>query len=191
MIRHNSFTQAILGLGANLSLGDQSIRSTLESALAELASEDILVQKVSRFYATPCFPAGAGPDYVNAAALLATRLSPQDVLSRFHEIEESHGRVRKERWGGRVLDLDLLAWGARVMPDANTFRRWQTLPSERQKEQAPEQLILPHPRLQDRAFVLVPMHDVAPDWQHPVSGRTVTQMLADLSSEERNAVRAL
>jgi len=75
-----------------------------------------------------------------------------------------------------------------VLPDVSTYRVWQDLPLERQTQVAPDTLILPHPRVQDRAFVLVPLADVAPEWRHPVSGQTVRQMLNALSPEARAEV---
>ena len=81
--------------------------------------------------------------------------------------------------------------GGTVLPDRQTYAEWRDLPLERQMREAPDTLILPHPRMQDRAFVLVPLADIAPGWRHPVSGRTVAQMLADLPDERRDEVRAL
>ena len=91
----------------------------------------------------------------------------------------------------RTLDLDLLAWGDSVLPDSATQDSWRALPPEAQVRAVPDGLILPHPRLQDRAFVLVPLADVAPDWVHPRTGLTVRQMLAALPAADRDAVKPL
>jgi 2-amino-4-hydroxy-6-hydroxymethyldihydropteridine diphosphokinase len=91
----------------------------------------------------------------------------------------------------RTLDLDLLALGDSVLPDAATQEHWRNLPLADQKRLAPDGLILPHPRLQDRAFVLVPLADVAPDWRHPLTGQTVAAMTASLPAAERAAMRPM
>jgi 2-amino-4-hydroxy-6-hydroxymethyldihydropteridine diphosphokinase len=112
-------------------------------------------------------------------------------LSRLHAIEARFGRERVRRWGPRTLDLDLLAYGELVLPDAVTQDRWRGLSPADQATQAPAELILPHPRLQDRAFVLVPLADVAPDWRHPRLGLTVLEMLNRLELAEIAAVTPL
>ncbi len=145
----------------------------------------------SRLFVTPAFPAGAGPDFVNAIIVVETCLAPVKVLEELHKIEADFGRERLKRWGQRTLDLDLIALGGQIVPDLETFVTWRHLPLADQMERAPEQLILPHPRLQDRAFVLVPMADVAPDWVHPVSGQTVGQMLAALDDADIESVQPL
>lgn len=165
-----------IALGANLPSSQGAPDETLHAALQDLSASDDVVVATSRFYRTPCFPAGAGPDYVNAAAHVRSSLSPRDFLDRLHAIEAKFGRERIERWGMRSLDLDVLACGQRVEPDLTTFETWRTLSPEQQRKAAPDALILPHPRLQDRAFVLVPLRDIAPNWRHPVLNLTVTQM---------------
>lgn len=180
-----------IALGANLPMGESSPSDTLNAAIAELGQRNIAIQAVSPFYRTPCFPAGAGPDYINAAAHLKSTLTSKDMLVHLHEIEAKHGRERLERWGMRTLDLDLVACGDSVLPDLATFERWMTLPAETQRQAAPTELILPHPRLQDRAFVLVPLRDIAADWQHPVLKMTVAEMCNALAPDVLAEIVAL
>ncbi|WP_050605227.1 2-amino-4-hydroxy-6-hydroxymethyldihydropteridine diphosphokinase [Ruegeria sp. 6PALISEP08] len=187
----NSLSNAVIALGANLNLRGNGPAVTLRSALDAISRQDLVIRAVSRFFATPCFPAGAGPDYVNAAALIATEQSPAELLRGLHAVEHEFGRERVQRWGMRTLDLDLVCFSDQVLPDRALFDHWLTLSPEAQQQKAPDQLILPHPRLQDRAFVLVPMADIVPDWRHPVLDRTVSQMVADLPADEVAAVTPL
>ncbi len=154
----------------------------MRKSLSELTKRaGIHVLGISRFWRTPAYPAGSGPDYLNAAVVLSSTLSPQQLLDELHAIEAGLGRERKgPRWQSRIIDLDLLAYGDLVLPDAATHDAWRGLPPERQAESAPKGLILPHPRMQDRGFVLAPLAEVAPGWRHPRLGLTVARMLAEL-----------
>jgi 2-amino-4-hydroxy-6-hydroxymethyldihydropteridine diphosphokinase len=173
-----------IALGANLPSGEGSPKATLLAALQEIREADVVVASVSHLYQTPCFPAGAGPDYVNGAARLVSDRTPAAMLDLLHTIEARFGRERKERWGMRTLDLDLIASGDAVFPNRETFEQWRRLAPDLQKRAVPDQLVLPHPRLQDRAFVLVPLRDIAAHWRHPVLNRTVEDMYTALSPED-------
>lgn len=180
----------LVALGGNVASEMGSARETVEGGLAALRSVfDPL--NVSRFYRTPAFPPGSGPDFLNAACAFHSTLDAAAILTILHDIEASFGRTRTLRWGQRTLDLDLIACGQEVLPDLATFGRWRDLPLEAQKTNTPDQLILPHPRLQDRPFVLIPLADVASEWRHPVSGRSVSEMVATFSQDERAEITPL
>lgn len=183
--------QALIALGSNLPDGTAGPEAIVAAALDRLAPAGDRLVASSRPYRTPCFPAGAGPDYVNAAAVIETRAGPRALLAHLHALEAEFGRTRVQRWGSRTLDLDLLAHGQTVLPDAATQDTWRRLPTEQQIGRTPDRLILPHPRLQDRAFVLVPLADVAPDWVHPLTGLSVTAMLAALPDHARQEIRPI
>ncbi|MGB3148163.1 MAG: 2-amino-4-hydroxy-6-hydroxymethyldihydropteridine diphosphokinase [Paracoccaceae bacterium] len=188
---------AYLALGANQNSSLGSPRATLSHALIELheaverQNESLQLLSVSRFFQSPAFPPGSGPDFVNAVAAVETSLNAEGLLAHLHGVEAWANRVRTGRWQPRTLDLDLLAMGGEIAPDAEELTRWITLPPEKQAKDAPERLILPHPRLQDRAFVLIPMAEIAPLWRHPLTGKTVAEMTEDLSTAAKADLRPI
>ncbi|MCX7566765.1 2-amino-4-hydroxy-6-hydroxymethyldihydropteridine diphosphokinase [Sulfitobacter sp. F26169L] len=185
-----AFYTCLIALGSNLDFEDDVPSIVLDRALAKLEARGFVIRKRSRNFTTPAFPAGAGPDFVNAAVMAETAFDADEVLAHLHAVEAEMGRARAVRWGARTVDLDLIAVDAQVLPDAQTHQYWRQLPLEVQKTTAPTQLILPHPRLAERAFVLVPLLDVAPQWQHPVTGMTVQQMHDALPAQQRAEIVA-
>jgi len=149
----------LIALGSNL--GDRA--GFLLAGLARLAAlEGFELEDLSQVYQTePVGPAGQGP-YLNAVLRGQTTLPPRELLQEMLQIEESLGRVRQQRWGPRTLDLDLLDYGGLVLEEPG--------------------LRLPHPRLHQRPFVLVPLGDVAPDWRHPTLKKTAVELLGSLDS---------
>lgn len=167
---------ALIAAGSNTRIGGNSLKSTIDRALQTLSEKAGVIRSVSRYFSTPCFPAGAGPDYINAVFEWSCDLSPRDMLTTLHDVEAELGRVRKVRWGQRTIDLDLIAAEQTILPDRATVQHWIDLPFEEQSNTAPGQAVIPHPRVQDRSFVLVPLCDVAPDWRHPLLNKTATEM---------------
>jgi 2-amino-4-hydroxy-6-hydroxymethyldihydropteridine diphosphokinase len=154
----------LIALGSNLPSRVGTPCETLRAALVELACEDVRIAAVSSFYKTKAWPDPSDPSFVNAAAQIETELTPEALIARLHEVERSFGRERGVRNAPRTLDLDLLDYDGRVEDGL---------------------LVLPHPRIASRGFVLVPLCEVAPDWRHPVSGLTVQSLIAALPPEER------
>jgi 2-amino-4-hydroxy-6-hydroxymethyldihydropteridine diphosphokinase len=153
--------QAFIGLGSNLGDSRQHILDAID-ALARLPATRVLAR--SRLYSTPPWGVLEQPSFVNAAVSIETPLAPHDLLDALLTIERAAGRVRDgERWGPRTLDLDLLHVSGVTLSD--------------------EQLTLPHPRMAERAFVLLPLNDLAPDLQVPGAG-TVGELLAAVDSSE-------
>lgn len=157
----------LLGLGANLpSATHGAPQATLAAALEALAAEGVVVERLSPWYRSAPVPADDQPWYVNGVAAVTTRLGPTELLDVLHRIERRFGRVRRKRNEPRVLDLDLLDYDGLVQP-------------------AGQRAILPHPRLHERAFVLLPLRDLAPAWRHPVLGDTVEELVAALPAGQR------
>lgn len=183
----------LLAFGANLGTRAGSPLRTIEASAKCLADAGLILRRLSRPFATPAHPPGSGPEFVNAAALVSSGFPPNEVLERLHGIEAEFGRCRSTggRWQPRPLDIDLIADGDAVLPDGATQAMWRRLAPERQRQDVPGDLILPHPRVQDRAFVLVPLMDVAPGWRHPLLGETVAEMLARLPAGDSAAIRPL
>ncbi|MCW1932132.1 2-amino-4-hydroxy-6-hydroxymethyldihydropteridine diphosphokinase [Pararhodobacter zhoushanensis] len=181
----------LLALGSNMSHDMTSNTNLLNDAIDKIKRAGVVTLRRSRSFATPAFPAGAGPDFANACLLVESDLTPEALLALLHQIEAEMGRVRIKRWGQRVIDIDLLAAGGQVLPDRDTVEHWMALPPEHQARVAPEQLIVPHPRLHQRGFVLVPLAEVAPDWVHPLTGQSVRTMLEALDPAEIAEIRPI
>ncbi len=171
--------------------GTASPKETVLNAMDFVCDTSVLEVARSRLYATPAFPDPSGPRYVNACMSVETELSPKALLKHVHKIEDRLGRVRNQRWGARVIDIDLLALGMIVCPDVQTHQKWAGLSQTEQVARTPDHLILPHPRIADRSFVLVPLMEVAPIWRHPVTGLTAEDMLKMRPDAEIAAIEPL
>ena len=158
----------LIALGSNLSSRAGTPAQTLRAALDGLAKNGVVPFAVSQFYRTPAWPDPNDPAYVNAVAAVKTELAPVDLMTRLQVTELAFGRERSARNAPRTLDLDIVDYDGRV-------------------EEGPP--ILPHPRIEGRGFVLIPLRDVAPDWRHPVSGKSVAQLIDALPAEVIASVR--
>lgn len=184
----NTYPKVLVLLGSNATSTLADSASIVRDALDSLSGRSLRITRIGNYYSTACFPAGAGPDFINVAAGLETDLSPNEVLARLHEVEAEFGRERPSRWAPRTLDIDLIAYGSEVAPNLPVLQHWMDLPLDEQKRVAPDELILPHPRMHERAFALIPLADISSDWRHPVVGKTIGEMVHDLPEEEKMGV---
>lgn len=149
-----------IALGANLPSSVGTPLATLKAALDLFPRYGLKVEAVSNWYETVPIPASEQPLYINAVASISTKLDPKGLLDIMLSIEREFGRERQERNAARTLDLDILDFNGEVTRNDP---------------------ILPHPRLQDRGFVLLPLRDVAPKWRHPVAGQSVDDLISEVS----------
>ncbi len=154
----------LIGFGGNLSSAVGAPTATFGAALARLESAEVVVIARSHWYESAPVPVSDQPLFVNGVVAVRTALGPEELLSLLHQIEADFGRVRHTLNGARTLDLDLLAYDDLV-----------------RLEEPP---VLPHPRLHERAFVLWPLNDIAPDWRHPVLGLTSAALLEKIPPEQ-------
>jgi 2-amino-4-hydroxy-6-hydroxymethyldihydropteridine diphosphokinase len=166
----------LLALGSNISGSWGDPHATLERAIKELIRSGINIAGRSSLYATQPLGVGRQPYYLNAVVTADTGLAPAELLRTLKRIEARAGRKLAPPMHARPLDLDILSHGG---------RRFGWPPFRRSRGR----LILPHPELHARAFVLVPLAEVAPRWRHPVLGRPVKAMLAQLRPADRASVR--
>jgi 2-amino-4-hydroxy-6-hydroxymethyldihydropteridine diphosphokinase len=153
-------TSYALALGSNRRSRHGSPAATVRAALARLAPDAI-----STIHATPAL-GPAGRSFANAAAIVGSDLDPPDMLASLKQVERAFGRRAGRKWGPRVLDLDIVLWSGGAWADAG--------------------LVVPHPEMRARRFVLEPLAEIAPGWRDPLTGATVRQLLRRLGRARRS-----
>lgn len=158
--------RAYIGLGANLPFNGVAGPALLAQALAAMYAEGFTPLAVSNVWQTVAWPPSDQPDFYNAvAAVSAAQVSPEQMYAVLRGIELRFGRERRERWAARTLDLDVLAIDGR--------------------EGVFGEITLPHPRMHERAFVLAPLAEIAPDWRHPALGLSAAELLKTVPAAQR------
>lgn len=157
----NRYKKAYLGLGSNIGNRRQNINKALKYLTTQ---KEINVLKLSSFYQTKPVGCSKQRDFLNAAVLINTTAAPLKLLKILKSIEKKTGRVKtKVKWGPRVIDIDILAY------NNSTFNS--------------EKLIIPHPLMHERFFVLKPFADIAPGYKHPVLHKTIRRLLREIGED--------
>jgi 2-amino-4-hydroxy-6-hydroxymethyldihydropteridine diphosphokinase len=151
----------VIALGGNLRGAFGSCEALLEAALARFPEAGLKLIKRSGWWRSAAWPDPNGPEYRNGVAIVETSAGPREVLAALLSVETALGRERAERNAPRTLDLDLIAHGRRVIDEPG--------------------LTLPHPRAHERLFVMGPLAEIAPQWAHPVLGRTAAELASEAS----------
>ena len=159
VVRGVQLATVYLGLGSNLGDRKASLRRGLE-----LLGEHVRLLKLSSVYETEPWGFTEQPRFLNMACSGETELSPLNLLAFCKGVEQETGRTPTIRYGPRTLDIDILAYGEQTLTSA--------------------ELTLPHPSMAERAFVLIPLAEIAPDWVHPVLGKSAAQLLAEVEGKE-------
>jgi 2-amino-4-hydroxy-6-hydroxymethyldihydropteridine diphosphokinase len=153
--------RAIVALGANLPHEGLHGADLLRAAVRAIMSKGVVITRWSGVWESPAWPPSGQPAFVNAVIELApAKRTPEEMLALLQEVEAAFGRERRERWGPRTMDLDLIDFGGRIQEGEPT---------------------LPHPRAHERPFVLAPLAEMAPDWRHPGLGLSAAELLAGLA----------
>ena len=152
---------SFIALGANLPGRFASPAAAVEAAIGALQEPEIALLSRSRLYRSVAWPDPSEPEFINAVISVMTDLDALNLLARLHMLEAEFGRERRKPNAPRPLDLDIVDYAGRVSASGETP-------------------ILPHPRMTDRAFVLLPLADIAPDWRHPVTGTPIADLVRAL-----------
>ena len=154
-----------IAIGSNLSSKTYgSALGACEYSIHELEQHRVKVVKKSHWYETKPIPESKQPNFINGLVSVETELTSSQLLALLHEIEAQMGRKRSVENAARIIDLDLIAYHTEIVES--------------------DVLTLPHPRMTKRAFVAAPIADIAPDWCHPISGQSITEILAALLDQK-------
>jgi len=162
----------ILSLGSNLPLKFRDKFDNLKYALSLLKQKGILIEKKSSFYETPSYPDKSNPKFANIVISIKTNLSPIDLMTVIIDIEEKLERVRRNKNDPRTCDIDIIDYNSQILNFKNKNLH----------------LVIPHKDLISRNFVLFPLQEILPNWKHPKTRETISELIHNLDEEDRKSI---
>ncbi len=182
----------IVVLGSNLTSEFGNSAETLKKCVDEIRSNPSVESLLeSNWYISASFLDKRDPRYVNVGIRFSTNLKPKNLLNFTSGLENKYGRKRQERWGPRTCDIDILLCDQLILPSKLSFNKWLNLDLLDQIRLVPNELILPHPRMQERTFFLKPLNDLRPDWIHPFLNKNAKEMLDSLAPNELQNIKEM
>ncbi len=182
----------VVVLGSNLSSEFGNSAETLKKCVDEISSNPAMGSLIeSNWYTSSSFLDKREPRFVNVGMRFSTKLKPLELLAFTCGLEDKFGRIRQRRWGPRTCDIDILLCNQLILPNKLIFKRWLNLDLSDQIRLVPRELILPHPRLQERTFFLKPLNDLQPDWIHPFLKMNAKEMLDRIPFNELENIKEL
>ncbi|MEE2705199.1 MAG: 2-amino-4-hydroxy-6-hydroxymethyldihydropteridine diphosphokinase [Pseudomonadota bacterium] len=155
----------IIAFGANLNSHVGSPMVTIKSAISALQSRGIIFVKYSRFFETTPVPPSNNRNYINSVAIIETQMNPYELLNACHEVELMYGRERSYKNSPRTIDIDILAYNNIVIKN--------------------RKIQIPHPRLHEREFVMIPLGEIAPNWKHPFLNISISELISNLETNNK------
>ena len=182
----------VVVLGSNLPSKFGNSAETLKKCVDEIRSHPSIKSLLeSNWYISSSLIDEKEPRYVNVGIRFDTNLNPIDLLNYTSGLEKRFGRKREKRWEPRTCDIDILLCNQLILPNKAHFQKWLKLDFSDQIKLSPIELILPHPRLQERTFFLKPLIDLQPDWIHPFLGMKAKEMLDSLPPNELENIKEI
>ncbi len=182
----------IVVLGSNLPSEFGNSAETLKKCVDEIkhnAGIESLME--SNWYISSSFLDKREPKYINVGVRFSTDLNPRELIKFTSGLENKYGRKRNKRWESRTCDIDILLCDQQILPSRDHFVKWLKLDFSDQIKLVPNELIIPHPRLQERTFFLKPLNDLLPHWIHPFLKLKAKEMLDSLPLNEIENIRVL
>ena len=179
----------VVVLGSNLPSEFGNSFETLKQCIYEikkyLAVEPLLE---SNWYSSSSVLDKREPKYLNVGIRFSTNLNPSELIKFTSGLENKYGRKRRKRWASRTCDIDILLSDQKILPSQDYFEKWLKLDFSDQIKLVPNELVIPHPRLQERAFFLKPLYDLQPNWTHPFLNLNSKEMLDSLPLNEIQSI---